>query len=454
MKFFFWNSFFVLFLLFLLRSSQGADRIIPHEPVSVIKSYLRAPSEDQLSLWRPLTESSGSTRDRLLDEMLKNIKHLVQSRAIVISLDGKVILENFPPQMMWNSTSILPNCNIVTLIASSLSILLEGHQPDVLFKELRHILISNKKLNVPESYHYMTLIDLISKLPEGIDRDSKTFNTEFNIRCHVALQVVNYLLGRSLYEAWHDAFMSLQLDESVLNEKGNLVVPFSNLYRLTEVIHSDLDTLPLLTEDESGSYDRSENYAFGWWMNAGMDGKRLLDTLPNDAIFSMSPTVQIFVIPSLKMSAVLVNNAETSWSARTYEEVLFSDNEIWRQILLIINPQYSEAYWREKEAKKRADGAGGDDNRDEGEKVDSSSPSSIGVILDWVFFVLESILGLFYHFLDFASSQLFVVRVLLWVGFISCAHYTVYLGFHFVWKTMTILFSRTHENRPKSGKTD
>ena len=450
-------TLFLLFSLFL-RGSQGADKVIPHEPLSVVKSYLRSPSEEQLSLWRPLTESTGPTRESLLAKMLTNIKHLVQSRAIVMSLDGELILESFPGTMKWNTSHVLPNCNVLTLITSSLTILLEGHQPDIFFKELRELSTSNKKLNVPQRYQYMTLMNLFNKLPEGIDRDSKTFNNEFNVQCHVVFQAISYLLGPSLNEAWNDAFMSLQLDESILDDKGHPVVPFFNLYRLTEVIHSDLSSLPLLSEDERDIYDRSDNYAFGWWMNAGIDGKRLLDTLPNDAIFSMSPTAQIFVIPSLKMSAVFVNNAETSWAEKTYDEVLFANNELWRQVLLIVNPEYSRAYQKEREERMKAEGAGpaddGNEEKENEEDVSSDQSGTLEMIFNWIFFGLDWILGIFYLYLEFTSAQHFFIRILLWVVFISVAHVVVYWGFHIVWKTLTILFSRMHESRPKAGKTD
>uniref|UniRef100_A0A1X7UMG0 Beta-lactamase-related domain-containing protein n=1 Tax=Amphimedon queenslandica TaxID=400682 RepID=A0A1X7UMG0_AMPQE len=455
-----------LFLLFSLsfREGQGADKVIPHEPLSVIKSYLHSPSDEQLSLWRPLIESSGPTRESLLAKMLTNIKHLVQSRAIVMSLDGQLILESFPETMKWNTSQVLPNCNVLTLITSSLTILLEGHEPDIFFKALRELSISKKKLNVPQHYQYMTLMSLFNKLPDGIDRDSKTFNIEFNVQCHVAFQAVNHLLGRSLNEAWNDAFMSLQLDESILNDQGHPVVPFFNLYRLTEVIHSDLNSLPLLSEDERDIYERSDNYAFGWWMNAGIDGNRLLDTLPNDAMFSMSPTAQIFVIPSLKMSAVFVNNAETSWAEKTYDEVLFSNNELWRQVLLIINPEYSQAYQKEREERMKAEGTGppagsneeneNEDKENENEGVNSEQLGTLGMIFNWIAFGLNWILGVFYLYLEFTSAQHIFIRILLWVVFISVAHVVVYWSFHIVWKTLTILFSRTHESRPKAGKTD
>lgn len=456
-------ALFLLFSLFFRDSQGAADKVIPHEPLSVIKSYLHSPSDEQLSLWRPLIESSGSTRESLLAKMLTNIKHLVQSRAIVMSLDGELILESFPETMKWNTSLVLPNCNVLTLITSSLTILLEGHQPEIFFKDLRELSISKKKLNVPQRYQYMNLMSLFNKLPDGIDRDSKTFNTEFNVQCHVTTQTVNHLLGPSLNEAWNDAFMSLQLDESILNDQGHPVVPFFNLYRLTEVIHSDLNSLPLLSEDERDIYERSDNYAFGWWMNAGIDGKRVLDTLPNDAIFSMSPTAQIFVIPSLKMSAVFVNNAETSWAEKTYDEVLFSNNELWRQVLLIINPEYSRAYQKEKEERMKAEGtvpAGGNEENENEEKeneegtVSSEQSSTFEMIFNSMALGLNWILGVFYLYLEFTSAQHILIRILLWVVFISVAHVVVYWGFHIVWKTLTILFSQMHETRPKAGKTD
>lgn len=438
----------LLGLCLLLLFSLSTQKVIPHEPMSIVKSFLYQPSQEQLFLWQPLTKSTGSHREKLVSDMTNHLKHLVKFKSFVLSLDGDPIIELFPSGMFWNTTHSLPNPNIVTFLSTSLSILLEDHEPDVLYKPLVK-LVKGKDVVVPKSYRSKTLIELITKLPVGYDMNTKSFLVEYETRSYVIVQVINSLLGKSLSDVWNDAFMSLQMDKGVVTDERKYTALFNDLHRLTEVVQSDLTSLPSYPLNDI-PYDRSKHYAFGWWLNGDHEGACLLDVLPSDAIFSFSPNVQIFVIPSLRISAVMVNNPVTSWNEKTVGEILLEDNEIWRQLLLAVNPVYHDQYHQFHNIKKEKEE---EVKRSETESSKESDYSFTG-ILYMVFSLFKGIWNYFLLYLDFAASLTLYVRILLWILFLVIGHVVVFWGCFVFWKVFTSISSRAHESRPKSGKDD
>lgn len=471
-----YHGIFLFFLSCCVISDANKDKVIPHEPMAVIRSFLPHPSEEQLLLWKPLLTTTS--RDKLLKDIEKHTKHLIDTKAFVLSLNGQILLEHFPSDMQWNTSHIIPYPNLVTFVMTSLSILFEGFRPDVLMRPLPEI-VQGTDVIIPEAFRNSNLMDLLGKTPEGFEIETKHFLVSYETQAYVALQVVNSLLRTSLNDAWRDLCMSLQLDNSIINEDKKLVSPFTDLYHFTEVVHSDLTSLPVHPPEEL-HYDRSEHYVLGWWINGGYDGlgHRLLDVLPDDALFSFSPTVQIFVIPSLKMSAVMVNNPRTSWNQKTVAEILTEDNEIWRQVLMVSNPSYHDAYTKEKEEREKRESKEKEDmirvtktqneeklkeeivkvNEDikkvieNEEKMTENTPQSSDIfdtILTVLLAPIKGILYLVYLYLDFAASQHVIVRVLLFVGWIVIGHSVVSGIFHTIWFILRLISSRTYQPRPK-----
>lgn len=427
------------FLLLFLLGRVPAQKVIPHEPMSVVKSYLVPPSPGQLDLWSPLL-SRGNQRDGLIGEIKKHLKHLLESKSFVLAIDNDPVVELFPPDMKWNTTYKAPITNIMAFISTSLSILLEGYEADILITPL--VKLSERTgVQVPQRLHQRTLMELFSKAPE-IDITEKLFLAEYTTFCHVAFEIVNGLLGRSFGEAWRDAFMSLQLDNTILDDRRSILVPFQDLYRFTEVVQSDLKTLPTFPPGDL-PYDRSPHYTFGWWINCADEGACLIDALPSDAIFSFGPSMGVYIVPSLKMSAVMVATPMASWNTKTFDEILLSEIEIWRQLLMIVSPLYHGKVLKEREEMKQEN------------KEDTSDEVTGFSIIDLPrFIVYDVILYIFYMGSDFTSSQHYLLRVLFWVGFLMIGHFVVYSGFHVVWKLFTILFPRTHRPRPKTAKQE
>ena len=410
--------------------------------MSVVKSFLVSPTSEDLDLWSPLTQGSPSERQKLVEKAQKHLAHLLEFKSFVLALNNDPVLEIFPPGTKWNTTYTIPTTNVITLICSSLSILMEGYEADVLVTPLIE-LSKRTGVEVPQKLHRNTLMDLLSKVPE-LDLNEKSFLIECSIESHVVFEIINGLLGKSLTDAWRDAFFSLQLDNAIVDsKKSSIRVPFVDLYRFTEVIHSDLQSLPSYPAEDL-PYDRSKHYSFGWWINCNGHGKEacLIDALPSDAVFSFGASLSVYVVPSLKMSVVMVSTPETSWNTRTFSEILFAENEVWKQLLMIVNADYHDKVIAEREEKER---------KQKEEEASGNKDGRFSLFDLPRYIVMDVVLHYFFMYTEFTGRQQYIVRVFLWVMFLVIGHFVVYSGFHGIWKLFTFLSSRTHEPRPKKA---
>ena len=415
--------------------------------MSVVKSLLVNPSHKELIPWFPLIHATPTQLEKLTKEIRKHMSHLLDFRVILLSLNNSLILDHFPKGTSENTTITIPYSNIITFISTSLTILMEGYEPNILIQPLQELL-KDKDITIPKHYKTSTLMDLLTKIPHQ-SRNTKGFLDEYNLHGRVLWSAVNALLGGSVADAWRDAFMLFQLDNAVFTEKKEINVPIVDLHRFTELVEADLNSMPTIPLMDI-PYDHSENYAFGWWLNCDHNGACLQDVIPSDVIISFSPTMRVYLFRSLKMAAVLVNTISGGPNTNTFDEIMFADNEIWRQLLIITNPVYHNEYQKKRKQEHERPA------RPEGEERDNQETQEEEefIILKPIYYVTNLIAYCFNVYVGFTSSQHIVIRVFLWILFLVVGHYVVYTGFHLIWKVLTILSRRTHPPRPKTGKVD
>ena len=415
--------------------------------MSVVKSLLVNPSHKELIPWIPLLHATPTQLEKLTNEIRKHMSHLLNFRVILLSLDNNLILDHFPEGTSENTTITIPYSNIIAFISTSLTILMEGYEPNILIQPLQELL-KDKDIILPKHYKTSTLMDLLTKIPHQ-SRNTKGFLDEYNLHGRVLWLVVNAILGGSVTDAWRDAFMLLQLDNAVFTEKKDIVVPILDLYRFTELVEADLNSMPTIPLMDI-PYDHSENYAFGWWLNCDHNGACLQDVVPSDTIVSFSPTMRVYLFHSLKMAAVLVNTISGGPNTNTFDEIMFADNEIWRQLLIITNPAYHNEYQKKRKQEHEQPA------RPEGEERDNQETEEEQefIVLKPIYYVIDLIAYCFNVYVGFTSSQHIIIRVFMWILFLVVGHYVVYTGFHLIWKVLTILSRRTHPPRPKTGKVD
>ena len=416
--------------------------------MSVVKSLLVQPSHKDSIPWLTLFNAEPTQLEKLNKEIRKHMSHLLDFRVVLLSLDNNLILDHFPEGTSENTTFTIPYSNIITLISTSLTILMEGYEPNILIQPLQELL-KDKDIVIPKQYKTSTLMDLLTKIPHQ-SRNTKAFLDEYNVHGRVLWLAINALLGGSVADAWRDAFMLLQLDNAVFTDKKEIVVPILDLYRFTELVQADLNSMPTIPLMDI-PYDHSENYAFGWWLNCNHDGVCLQDVVPSDTIISFSPTMRVYLFHSLKMAAVFVNTISGGPNTNTFDDIMFADNEIWRQLLVIINPAYHNEY--QKKRKQEHERPATPEGEEEDNNQDTQEEQGF-TVLKHIYFVINLVRYCFNAYVEFTSSQHIVIRVFLWVLFLVIGHYVVYSGFHFIWKVLTILSRRTHPPRPKTGKVD
>ena len=87
--------------------------------------------------------------------------HLLDFCVILLTLDNNLILDHFPEGTSENTTITIPYSNIITFISTSLTILMEGYEPNILIQPLQELL-KDKNIIIPEHYKTSTLMDLLS----------------------------------------------------------------------------------------------------------------------------------------------------------------------------------------------------------------------------------------------------------------------------------------------------
>ena len=137
--------------------------------------------------------------EKLTKEIRKHMSHLLDFRVILLSLDNNLILDHFPEGTSENTTITIPYSNIITFISTSLTILMEGYEPNILIQPLQELL-KDKDIILPKHYKTSTLMDLLTKIPHQ-SHNTKGFLDEYNLHGRVLWLVVNAILGSSVADA-------------------------------------------------------------------------------------------------------------------------------------------------------------------------------------------------------------------------------------------------------------
>jgi hypothetical protein len=417
----------------------SSERVIPHEPISIVKSLLVTPTERELGYWSPLVRSISVKRDKLISEINKHASHLVEFSSFALSVEDEVLIAIFPPDMRWNTSYNIPTSNLITFMSSSLSILMDGFKPGVLVKPLQE-LSQQTKTSIPDKFNYHTLFQLLGKIPEVPPLNDKGFIKEYNIQSHVTFEIINGLLGESWSEAWRDAFISLQLDNAKFSGKKHITASFDDLQKFSEVVQLDIKTTSDVPPPDM--YDHSDHYAYGWWINQDQQGSKLFEALPGDAMLSFSSSIRIYIIPSLKLSAVLASTPVTSWSTRSFEEFLFLDNQLWTQILMTVSPEYHDKIMKERREKES------ESSGDTANNMDDEVPSNI------LSYVWSKIWDGLVAFFNFTGSLPVTVRVLMFTVFVVIGKFTVYNSFYVLWQILAFIFVAVRNPRPARSKRE
>lgn len=447
---------FLLFLLLLLGVTvrEGRSQVLSYEPISVVKSLLATQSSREQAVWKQLKDGDRQMRNSLRSTLKPSIQ---KGQAVVLSVRGELILQEFRGQVKLTSPLAMPSLNILSLLATSIPILFEGFKSKTLTDKLGSIVKSGDK-SLVSGYESMAMLDLLNKIPK--DDDPKKFLEQFRKQADVAFRVANALLGSEAREAWIDSFMGVEMDDAEFD--GNTITTtLSLLLRFANVVCSELSTLKTL---QKTPYPHSERFAFGWWLNCVAGGKScLLRSAPSDAVFSISPQLRIYLVPSLETMLLIVS--DTGASAKSFKAIIESDDNLWRQIKATFSPgeseeeesvvskeELKEAKKEEKHERKERDVTGdkaakmgkGREGKMEEEAEEREMLWEEQYLPEFLLFFTSYIRMYF----QLTASLHWFNRGMLFAVFIVVTHYLCYAGFHCMWLFGTFFSKNVHKPRP------
>lgn len=454
-----------LVLLCLFINGNVNAKCLDQEPLDLVKSYLERPTPVLVETWQRVRELAD---DSPQSQSIKHaIDNMVQTRTVVKVVEDSYSVLSLPKGTELATTLSVPYLNTLTLMASSLNVLLDGFETEVVQKQLKDVELPDD-LVIPKDLRHNTLLDLFNRVPR-YNRKQIGLVNEMNIQGRTAFLVARNLLGR---DEWQDAFTSIGMQNAVLSEHNdNIDATLGDVITFTQTLIARMKGEPL-PSDKILKLIRGNNYAFGWWLNCEK-GSCLVGVLPQDTIISFSPALRVYIIPSISTGFIISNTVQKTHNSRTMNDLLNFDSELFSRMLRVVTQQdeQQEEMSTEDETTTPTDipqppkdhdsQSTQDDYLDEDEMTtptdipqppkghDSQSTKDddyLDILLGTFFRAVKSLVVLY---MDFVASQHVIVRALLWVLFLLIAHLVTAWMYHGIWFVMCRLVKNTHEERPK-----
>ena len=408
----------VVFLCALTSALLQSDKGSKLEPIESINLHI--PTLSPSSIWTSFHEVDAKQAG-VMTSMLKKGVRRYQSKnpraSIIISKGERVIVEKLSPGVKLNTLFELPYSNYLSILSVSLVILLENHNPSRIHGPMGAAL-KDKDLKNPifTTHKEKSLYDILRTLPTPYGAESiKNSDTlgDLNGIGKVVLSYVNSILGDTMSEAWMDALFALGIQTLSVTEAGQLKVSLHHLLHFTLSMMHELQSI-----EEALSVDVLPNvdqlFMFGWWINCPRKlNVCLFPGLPEDLIISASPSLRLYISPSLEFSlAVLDNNAT---GIASLSDIANTDEALWAAIRSSL-----------RSVGGSSDRFSAPDTPESNKLTGESNDSMI------------HLLKIFYPILFF----------LFWV---LAVHGLVYCTLHLCWFIAVGLSKETHEARPKTA---
>lgn len=354
----------VFLLLAAINSLAGADsssdrELLPYEPLQYIKTISPSVSDD--SVWRKFVELSAQEAGQLTADMKARLKaHLAKTGTSVVFAKGeRVLTQRRSSKLKWDSTVELPFANTLSLLSVILPILLENYKHSVIANPIGEVLKGDDLENpLIKGHESKSFLDLLNKLPlsgTSLDLGSRTLLNDMNTNGKLAVHFANTVLSESAREAWLDALLAIGMEDMKLSENGHLEMSLKSLLQHVLTVLHDYRILGVVPKSEIIPPD-GERFLFGWWQNCPRTksgtSKCLLHGLPEDAIFSLSPSVRIYVSPSLELLMIILGPDASPITAsgqysnkkelKSVDDILQEDGAIWGQISSVISDAMSD----------------------------------------------------------------------------------------------------------------
>lgn len=342
----------ILTTTFILNSAAllANGELVSFEPIQYIKSHLSSVKES--SIWNVLYEASPQQVSEMSSSLKKTFHSLLRGTEtnIVFSKGDRIISKYLSSKTKSEDKTKIPPANLISILSVSITILLENFQSKVISEPIGKILkgedLSSTVIKQHKSYALLEILNMLSSGPmEASVLDSKTLLNELNKHGEVALFFVNSVLGNTANEAWMDALLAFDVNNQI-TDSYQLELSMHNLFQyLLTVIH-DFHMLNKATGMNIPILD--QRYMFGWWLNCPITlNDCIIPELPEDLIFSISPTLRVYISPSLELSLII---ADANTRVETLHDVISIDKSIWNPIHSVLSHDTESTVIPESEA--------------------------------------------------------------------------------------------------------
>lgn len=412
----------VLVVMCLLKGAflQSNTGLVHVEPIQYVKAQVS--NVNKSSIWNVFNEAGPQQISEVslsLKSKLNNLLH--NSRTDVIFAKGeRIISKRLSSKEKLNDLTAFPYANTISLLGVSMTILFENFKNSVVSKSIGEIL-KGDDLESPiiADHKSQSFIDILNLIGSGSESllASRTVIKSLHTNGKVALHFVKSILGTAADEAWMDALMAFGIETPLL-DSGELQLTLNNIFHYSLTVLHDFHTMSEAPDMNIPLQD--QRYLFGWWVNCPKTLDHcIFQNLPRDLIFSLSPTLRIYISPSFEL--ILLISQATSKSA-TIEDVINIDRNIWNEIFVTI-------------AAESDIGSSMLPEIDNGEPVEdvtakTNEENKTNTISDVV-----------HH----------VWPILIFIFWVVSSHIWVYWMFYCCWLAATRFSKRTHVLRPKTA---
>ena len=436
-------QFLCLLSLLVCCYSEADQELLPYEPVQYLKTHLPAVSSQDNSLWKNFLESSPQEAGELTMQMKKNLKaHLAKTGTSVVFAKGeRILVQRRTSGMKWDTKIVLPYANTISLMSVALPILLENYKSTTIRNSIGDVLKGDDR-NTPiiEGHETESFLDILNTLPtDGVSDQAKSALKGLESKGKVAIYFANKVLDISAQEAWLDALMSLGMADILTTKEGQLIMNLNDFLQYSLTIMHELSVLGKVPKSELFGLD-NDHYLFGWWINCPIRSETcLLPLLPADTMISLSPSIRMYVIPSLELTMIITAGED----GQTIRGILDEDEQIWNQIYSVLSTENSSetlgqsdassqqhSSEEERRESKREDKASENERGEDSKEADQQADEEVSDIVRFIHWIWPPLVFLF------------------WV---TASHVWVYYLLHGCWFVVTRLVKRTHIPRPKTA---
>ena len=337
-----------LLVLAVCLAGCNGGQVLAYYPVEYLRALLPCPLSHpgarSVASWGSFVNASATERENMTATMAKNLKEaLPEDTTVLLSKGTQVLVEKLAPGLRYNSTVTVSQSYLLSLIGMTLPIIFEDYSKDVVTKPIGDILRGDDRNSAKVKKFLSTpLYDLVVRLG-SIDTpitDSSFFST-LKSRGIAAYYVINTLLGASSEEVWPDAFFSVGIDEMSFTTDARVKTSLDYLRQSAVFVTHELHTVIEVPKIAMLEPDQG-HFLFNWWLNCphgdGYSDRCLVPTIPSDAVFSVSPKLRVYTLPSLELSLVVLEGKSAGKGAETIEEALRRDSLVWKQIITVFDP--------------------------------------------------------------------------------------------------------------------